>query len=333
MSDKLSIERLEKIAFGSVRQSQEEGVFIAREALAYREAESKPVAIVETSDRMTFAQLVGTEPRRKAIRELYEGGLVIGQKLYASPVLSQSVAWIPEVGERCKVYWVNGGHNTATITEMSKSSFRYLIDHNEYEMHLDRVHKFVSLPASTSPEISQQQAHSSALTPGIILECMQQQWDEWDTDTNSFPPDFSWRGGNGSLSFEASSWAVNVARSIMKYVESSSQSVAPERLPCNVLLEPGMRIGKGCKTETLFLALSRRAQYEVHKAAMTPEERESEAKVFAALMDQLGLKPRHPLQPFVPEGWALVPIKPTEAMLIASEISFAPQARSKRESI
>lgn len=41
MTDIISKERLEKIAFGSVRQSQEEGVFIAREALAYREAESE----------------------------------------------------------------------------------------------------------------------------------------------------------------------------------------------------------------------------------------------------------------------------------------------------
>lgn len=64
---------------------------VFREALAYREAESEPVAIVETSDRMTFAQLVGTEPRRKSVRELYEGGLAIGQKLYTSPVLTQPV--------------------------------------------------------------------------------------------------------------------------------------------------------------------------------------------------------------------------------------------------
>ncbi|WP_140918341.1 hypothetical protein [Limnobaculum xujianqingii] len=216
MSDKLSIERLEKIAYGSVRQSQEEGVFIARELLAYRQLEGQPVAWTD-SEELSFKENNG---------DMWKKPFGFGRDipLYASPVLSQSVAWIPEVGERCKVYWVNGGHNTATITEISKSSFRYLIDHNEYEMHLDRVHKFVSLPASASPELSQQQAHSSALTPGIILECMQQQWNEWVTDTNSFPPDFLWRGGNGSLSFEASSWAVNVARSIMKYIEQKSQS-------------------------------------------------------------------------------------------------------------
>nr|WP_117114717.1 DUF551 domain-containing protein [Klebsiella variicola] len=45
-------------------------------------ADSEPVAIVEPSDYVTAAQLVGEESLRKAVRELYEGALRIGDKLY-----------------------------------------------------------------------------------------------------------------------------------------------------------------------------------------------------------------------------------------------------------
>ncbi len=47
----------------------------------------------------------------------------------------------------------------------------------------------------------------------------------------------------------------------------------PEVLPCPVLLEPGMRFGKGIKTSTVLAALARRAVYESNMAALTPEER------------------------------------------------------------
>ncbi|WP_336062251.1 hypothetical protein [Serratia sp. 201] len=56
---------------------------MARELLANREAQ--PVAIVGPSDYVTAAQLVGEGPARKAVHELYEGALVIGQHLYTSP--------------------------------------------------------------------------------------------------------------------------------------------------------------------------------------------------------------------------------------------------------
>lgn len=45
-------------------------------------ADSEPVAVVEPSDYVTAAQLVGEESLRKAVRELYEGALRIGDKLY-----------------------------------------------------------------------------------------------------------------------------------------------------------------------------------------------------------------------------------------------------------
>lgn len=63
----------------------EEAEELARIALASLETE--PVAIVEPSDYVTAAQLVGEEPRSKAVRPLFEGALSVGQKLYAAPRL------------------------------------------------------------------------------------------------------------------------------------------------------------------------------------------------------------------------------------------------------
>ncbi len=47
----------------------------------------------------------------------------------------------------------------------------------------------------------------------------------------------------------------------------------PETLPCPVLLEPGLRFGKGIKTSTMLAALARRAVHESDMAALSPEER------------------------------------------------------------
>ncbi len=50
--------------------------------------QQQPVAVVEPSDYVTAAQLVDEGPGRKAVHELYEGALRIGDKLYrhAQPV-------------------------------------------------------------------------------------------------------------------------------------------------------------------------------------------------------------------------------------------------------
>lgn len=91
-------ERLEKIkswreTFGAgsnVILPAEEAEELARMALAAMDSE--PVAIVEPSDYVTAAQLVDEEPARKAVRELYEGALRIGDKLYRH---AQPVAVVP----------------------------------------------------------------------------------------------------------------------------------------------------------------------------------------------------------------------------------------------
>ncbi|HIE9169648.1 TPA: hypothetical protein ACXP62_005422 [Klebsiella variicola subsp. variicola] len=73
------------------------GVTLAalRELQERRKADSEPVAIVEPSDYVTAAQLVGEGPARKAVHELYEGALRIGDKLYRhaqpAPVVPEDV--------------------------------------------------------------------------------------------------------------------------------------------------------------------------------------------------------------------------------------------------
>lgn len=47
----------------------------------------------------------------------------------------------------------------------------------------------------------------------------------------------------------------------------------PETLPCPVLLEPGMRFGKGVKTRLVLDAIQRRAEHHAELEAMAPEER------------------------------------------------------------
>lgn len=64
----------------------------------------------------------------------------------------------------------------------------------------------------------------------------------------------------------------------------------PETLPCPVLLEPGLRFGKGVTTRTMLGALQRRAEYYAELNAMTPEQRtEHDARIeeFKAMLPAL----------------------------------------------
>lgn len=81
----------------------------------------------------------------------------------------------------------------------------------------------------------------------------------------------------------------------------------PEVLPCSVLLEPGLRFGKGIKTSTVLAALARRAVHESDMAALSPEERvEFQARIedFKALIAQPA--------PLVPDGYVMVPKEMTD---------------------
>ena len=61
----------------------------------------------------------------------------------------------------------------------------------------------------------------------------------------------------------------------------------PETLPCPVMLEPGLRFGKGVQTNAMLGALQRRSEYYAELDAMTPEQRahhEVGMKEFAAML-------------------------------------------------
>lgn len=84
----------------------------------------------------------------------------------------------------------------------------------------------------------------------------------------------------------------------------------PETLPCPVLLEPGLRFGKGIKTSTMLAALARRDVHESDMAALSPEERvEFQARIedFKALIAQPA--------PVVLDGYVMVPKEATLEMI------------------
>ncbi|EKJ7591916.1 TPA: hypothetical protein MAO83_002421 [Klebsiella pneumoniae] len=60
---------------------------------------------------------------------------------------------------------------------------------------------------------------------------------------------------------------------VLLYRHAQPAPEYPETLPCPVLLEPGLRFGKGIKTSTMLAALARRAVHESDMAALSPEER------------------------------------------------------------
>ena len=86
----------------------------------------------------------------------------------------------------------------------------------------------------------------------------------------------------------------------------------PEVLPCPVLLEPGMRFGKGVKIRLVLEAIQRRAEHCAELEAMTPDGRaeyDANIEAFKAMLPQPA--------PLVPDGYVMVPKEATEKMLIA----------------
>lgn len=81
----------------------------------------------------------------------------------------------------------------------------------------------------------------------------------------------------------------------------------PEVLPCPVLLEPGMRFGKGVKIRLVLEAIQRRAEHCAELEAMTPDERaeyDANIEAFKAMLPQPA--------PVVPDGYVMVPKEMTD---------------------
>ncbi len=62
-----------------------EDVSEAEAELAELRGASVPVALVEDSDYLTIEEMLGNVPRRKAVKELYECALIVGQRLFTHP--------------------------------------------------------------------------------------------------------------------------------------------------------------------------------------------------------------------------------------------------------
>ncbi len=79
------------------------------------------------------------------------------------------------------------------------------------------------------------------------------------------------------------------------------QPAYPETLPCPVLLEPGMKFGKGVQTEVMLKGLQRRAERNAELDAMTPEQRaehDAGLQEFAAMLQGANCN-----SPVIPDGW------------------------------
>lgn len=79
------------------------------------------------------------------------------------------------------------------------------------------------------------------------------------------------------------------AGDIQLYRHAQPAPEYPETLPCPVLLEPGLRFGKGVKTILALEAIQRRAEYYAELEAMPPEERaeyDAGIEAFKAMLPQ-----------------------------------------------
>lgn len=84
----------------------------------------------------------------------------------------------------------------------------------------------------------------------------------------------------------------------------------PETIPCPVHLEPGLKFGKGVRTECVLNALRRRAEYYAELEAMTPEQRAEHDAAIAEFKAMLHAGN----SPATPDGWIPVSERMPEGM-------------------
>ncbi|EIZ8584095.1 DUF551 domain-containing protein [Salmonella enterica subsp. enterica] len=85
------------------------------------------------------------------------------------------------------------------------------------------------------------------------------------------------------------------------YAAPQPAQVVPETLPCPVHLEPGLKFGKGVRTQFMLDALRRRADYYAELEAMTPEQRAEHDAGIAEFKAMLGGGFRDLSQPVDPQ--------------------------------
>lgn len=92
------------------------------------------------------------------------------------------------------------------------------------------------------------------------------------------------------FNLQSERWIQRLIDRVIRYADEFKEQpapVVPDTLPCPGLLEPGMRFGKGVRTQTMLDALQRRAEYYAELEAMAPEQRaehDAGIKDFAAML-------------------------------------------------
>jgi hypothetical protein len=71
------------------------------------------------------------------------------------------------------------------------------------------------------------------------------------------------------------------------YWRKRAGALEGDRLPCSVLLEPGVRFGKGVPVSTLLLGIRNRQEYEKQQESLTPSQRKQQAKRIAEFKQML----------------------------------------------
>lgn len=157
-------------------------------------------------------------------------------------------------------------------------------------------------------------------------------------------------------------------RRVIKLYSTPPAPLVPETLPCPVHLEPGLKFGKGVRTRCMLDALRRRAEYYAELEAMTPDQRAEHDAGIAEFKAMLGGGFRDLSQPVDPQiaeyekvmlqagshlvigidrasgpdrtgeirycappGYVMVPVEPTEKMVIEGFESEPDEFFSKSE--
>lgn len=113
-------------------------------------------------------------------------------------------------------------------------------------------------------------------TPGFIAWIIRELQDRRNVEKDSEPVAWLLSGGGTKnvVCFDSGNAYADPLREVTPlYRHAQIAPEYPEVLPCPVLLEPGLRFGKGVKTRLVLDAIQRRAEHYAELEAMTPEER------------------------------------------------------------
>lgn len=127
-------------------------------------------------------------------------------------------------------------------------------------------------------------------TPGLIAGIIRELQERRKADSEPVAWLLSGGGTKNVVCFDSGNAYADPLREVTPlYRHPQPAPEYPETLPCPVLLEPGMRFGKGVKTRLVLDAIQRRAEQYAELEAMTQEERaehDANIEAFKAMLPQ-----------------------------------------------